>query len=189
MPFELIHFRGSEKILKDKKMKKNLQTTLQYLDDVLYEAPNPSKLMKEALSEKGWRENGSLIILSGRGYRFKGFKNRVALEGSFAAYEFILEGLMRLQIAFDKKTIDTGILLLTSLRSEKSRFGTSREICENEVENLLHPTISMPVCVALFDLGEPQSNDKREDLTELREKHKEKESPDQEASIPEAASE
>ena len=125
-------------------MKKDLQATLKYLDDVLYEAPNPSRLMREALEEMGWRENGSLIILEGRGYRFKGFKNRVALEGSFAAYEFILEGLMRLQIAFDKKTIDTGILLLTSLRSEKSRFGTSREICENEVENHSIPPFPCP---------------------------------------------
>lgn len=153
MPFELLHFHGSEDILKKKKMKKDLQETLEYLDNCLYGAPNPSKLMKEALSEKGWRENGSLIILDGRGYRLKGFKNRVALEGSFAAYEFILEGLMRLQVAFEKEKIDTGILLLTALRSEKTRFGSTRELCECEVAQLF-PTISLPFAIALYDLGQ-----------------------------------
>lgn len=171
MPFDLIHFRGADKILKEKKMKKDVQSTLEYLDNVLYEAPNPSKLMREALEEMGWRENGALTILDGRGYRFKGFKNGIALEGSFSAYEFILEGLFRLQVAFDKKTMEMGILLLNSFRSEKTKFGSTRELCEWEVESLV-PTISMPVSIALYDLGAVRYNTRREDLSELREKYK-----------------
>jgi len=188
MPLELIHFRGSQKILKDKRMKKDLTETLEYIDHALYEAPNRGELLKQALHEMGWRERESLEILDGRGYRLKGFKNEIAIEGNFSAYEYILEGMIRLQLAFDRGKIQMGLLLLTSLRSEKSRFGSTRELCEHEVENLLHPTISLPVCVVLYDLGEPQKKGK-EDLTELREKHREKTKPkDQEHSNPETAS-
>jgi len=170
MPFEIVHFRDSDKILRDKRMMKDVQTTLQYLDDVLYEAPNRGNLMKEALEEMGWRENGTLTILEGRGYRFTGLKNRVALHGNLASYEGILEGLFRLQIGSDKGNIDTGILLLTNHRSEKTPFGSSRELVEWEVEQL-QPTISVPVTIVLFDLGELRRIDKKEDLTELREHH------------------
>ena len=78
----------------------------------------------------------------------------MAIEGNFSVYEYILEGLFRLQVGFDKGMIETGILMLTSLRSEKSHLGSSRELAEAEVE-ILYPTISLPVSVALFDLGEP----------------------------------
>jgi hypothetical protein len=151
-------------------MLRDVQTTLKYLDDVLYRSPNQSKLMKEALSEKGWRESGTLSVLEGRGYQFKGLKNGIALEGNFSSYEYILEGLFRLQVAFDKETIQTGILLLTGSRSEKTKFGSTRDLCEGEVEQL-YPTISMPVSIAIFDLGAITRKDKREDLSELREKY------------------
>jgi len=170
MPFELIHFRNSDKTLKEIKMLKPVQSTLEYLDDVLYGSPNQSKLMKEALSELNWRESGTLSVLDGRGYQFKGVKNQIALEGNFSSYEYILEGLFRLQIAFDKGTIIMGILLLTGSRSQNSKFGTTRELCEWEIEHL-YPTISMPVSVAIYNLGETRKKDKREDLSELREKN------------------
>ena len=54
----------------------------------------------------------------------------MAIEGNFASYEYILEGLFRLQIGFDKGRIETGILMLTSERSEKSRLGTSVELAK-----------------------------------------------------------
>ena len=57
MPYELIHFRGSEKILKEKKLKKDLLETLEYLDAVLFEAPNWGELLKQALQDLGWRES------------------------------------------------------------------------------------------------------------------------------------
>ncbi len=171
MPFEIIHFRDSQKILSKKRMLKNIQTTMEYLDDVLFEAPSRGDLLKQALEEMGWRENGSLTILDGRGYKFTGFKNRIAIQGNLSSYESILEGLFRLQVSFDKDRIDTGILLLTSQRGERTPFGSTRELCEWEVDQL-HPTISMPVTVALFDLGESIKNSSRENLHELKEFHK-----------------
>jgi hypothetical protein len=66
-------------------------------------------------------------------------------------------------VGFDKGLIETGILMLTAARSEKSSYGTSRELAEAEVE-LLYPTISMPCSIALFDLGAPViSNGTEED--------------------------
>jgi hypothetical protein len=154
---EIIHFRGSEKIMKKKKLEKDVATTLQYLEDMLRGTLYKRELTLLALNDCDWRE-GDLTILDGRGYQYKGFKNGVAIEGNFASYEYILEGLFRLQIGFDKGRIETGILMLTSERSEKSRLGTSIELAKLEVEQL-YPTISMPVTIALFDLGSPELPD------------------------------
>ena len=154
MPFEILHFRESDKIIKEKRMEKDIKVTLEYIDDALYGSIYRRELLRQSLEEMGWRENGTLNILDGRRYQYKGFKKGVAIEGAFAAYEFILEGLFRLQVGFDKGIIETGILMLTALRSEKSSLGTSRELAEAEVE-MLYPTISMPVSIALFDLGPP----------------------------------
>ena len=113
--------------------------------------------MRLALEEMGWqeeKENGALNILDGRRYQYKGFKRGVAIEGNFSVYEYILEGLFRLQIGFDRGKIETGILMLTALRSEKSSYGSSRDLAEAEVA-MLYPTISLPVTVCLFDLGGP----------------------------------
>jgi len=155
MSFELLHFRDSEKILKSKKMEKDVQATLEYVSDCLYGTLHRGELLRQALDEMEWRKNDeTLIILDGRRYRFKGFKKGIAIEGSFSAYEFILEGLIRLQIGYDKKKIDSGILLLTSLRSEKTPYGSTRKMVEEDIQSL-HPTISLPVSIALFDLGKP----------------------------------
>ena len=151
MPFEILHYRESDKIIKDKNMENDIQVTLEYIYDALYGAFYRGELLRRALEEMGWRENGTLNILEGRRYQYKGFKKGVALEGNFASYEYILEGLFRLQVGFDKGMIDTGILMLTSARSEKSSLGTSRELAESEVQ-MLYPTISMPVSIALFDI-------------------------------------
>jgi hypothetical protein len=156
MPFEVIHFRGSDEIIKEKNLGKDVKITLEYIDDVLFETLYRRELFRQALEEMQWRENGNvdLKILDGRRYMYKGIKRGVALEGNFSAYEYILEGLFRLQVGFDQGKIETGILMLTALRSEKSSYGTSRDLAEAEVE-LLYPTISMPVSIALFDLGTP----------------------------------
>jgi len=50
------------------------------------------------------------------------------------------------------KKIDMGIVLVTAQRSEKSPLGSTKHLVEQEIE-LLHPTISLPVTIALFDLG------------------------------------
>ena len=157
MPFEILNFRDSDKIIKEKNLAKDIQVTLEYINDVLYGAVAKRELLRQALEEMDWRQNAEdLVILEGRRYRYKGFKKRVALEGSFGAYEYILEGLLRLQIGFDKKKIDCGILFLNSFRSEKTPYGSSKELAKAEVV-LLQPTITVPVTIALFDLGSPQT--------------------------------
>jgi len=152
---EIIHFRGSDKIILKKNMEKSVQVTLEYLSDVLFGSLYRKELLRRALEECDWRENAeALNILEGRRYQYKGFKKGIAIEGNFSAYEAILEGLLRLQLGFDKGKIDMGILMLTSQRSEKSSLGTSAELAKAEVE-MLYPTISLPVMIALFDLGKP----------------------------------
>ena len=156
MPFEILHFQGSDEIIKNKNLDRDVQITLEYVDDALYGSIYRRELLRQALEEMDWRDNGNdeLKILPNRRYQYKGYKKRVALEGNFSAYEYILEGLFRLQVGFDKGFIETGILMLTSSRSEKSSLGTSRDLAKTEVD-MLYPTISMPVSIALFDLGPP----------------------------------
>ena len=166
MPFEVIHFRESEKILKEKRLVKDVKETLEYIDDALYGSLYRRELLRQALDEMNWRENGSLNIIDGRRYQYKGFKKGVALEGdSFASYEYLWTGLLRLQVGFDKGLIETGILMLTAARSEKSSYGTSRDLAEAEVE-LLYPTISLPCSIALFNLGAPAISNGTEDNTD-----------------------
>ena len=154
---EVIHFRESDKIIKQKDLEADVNITLRYVESVLYGSLYKRELTIQALNECDWREE-DLSILEGRRYMYKGVKHGVAIEGNFASYEYILEGLFRLQIGFDKGRIETGILMLTSERSEKSRLGSSIELAKMEVEQL-YPTISMPLTIALFDLGTPELPD------------------------------
>ena len=158
MPYEMLHFRGSDKIIKAKNLEDDIRVTLESIDQTLTGSIYRRELLRQVLDEMDWRNNGSLNILDGRRYQYKGFKKGVALEGSFSAYEYILEGLFRLEVGFDHGKIQTGILMLTAARSEKSALGTSRDLAEAEVE-MLYPTISMPVSIALFDLGPPIISD------------------------------
>ena len=158
MPYEMLHFRGSDKIIKAKNLEDDIRVTLESIEESLYGSIYRRELLRQALDEMDWRNNGSLNILDGRRYQYKGFKKGVALEGSFSAYEYILEGLFRLEVGFDHGKIQTGILMLTAARSEKSALGTSRDLAEAEVE-MLYPTISMPVSIALFNLGPPIISD------------------------------
>ena len=111
---KLLHFRESEKIMKEKHLVKDIKETLEYIYDALYGSFYRRELLRQALDEMGWRENGSLNILEGRRYQYKGFKKGVALEGNSSPVMNILEGLFRLQVGFDKGLIETGILMLTS---------------------------------------------------------------------------
>jgi hypothetical protein len=154
MSFEIMHFRQADKIIKEKKMKKEVQLTLEYLDNVLYGTVHRGELMRQALDELDWRMNGDLNILEGRRYYYKGYKKGIAIEGNFSSYEFIQDGLLRLQIGKDKGKIDVGILLLTSHRSDKSPYGSTKQLVEKEIQHL-YPTISLPVTIVLFDLGIP----------------------------------
>jgi hypothetical protein len=154
MSFEIIHFRGADKILEKKSMISDVAMTMEYVYDSLVGSLYRGELLRIALDDMDWREHGTLNILPGRRYMYKGFKRGVAIDGSFSAYEFIIEGLARLQIGFDKGKIEAGILMLTAKRSEKSPYGSTVDMVKSEVE-LLYPTISLPVSVALFNLGEP----------------------------------
>ncbi|MBM4308311.1 MAG: hypothetical protein FJ123_16400, partial [Deltaproteobacteria bacterium] len=154
MSFEMLHFRGSEAILKDKAMATDVRKTLEYLDSVLYGSIHRRELLRVALDEMGWRHERVLSVLDGRRYYYKGIKQRVAMEGSLAVYEYILEGLLRLQIGFQKERIDMGVLLLPAQRGDKTPYGSTRKLVEEEIEDL-YPTIDLPVSIVLFDLGRP----------------------------------
>ena len=54
------------------------QSNPEYLNDVLQGTIQRGELLRQALDEMGWRENGSLNILDGRRYQYKGFKKGVA---------------------------------------------------------------------------------------------------------------
>jgi len=154
MLYEMLHFRDSEKILIKKNLLDDVQVTMEFIYNSLEGSLYRGELLRSALDDMGWREIGTLNILDGRRYMYKGFKHGVAIDGSFSAYEFIIEGLARLQIGFDKGNFETGVLMLTAKRSEKSPYGSTVDMVKSEVE-LLYPTISLPVSVALFNLGEP----------------------------------
>jgi len=169
MSFEMLHFRGSDGILNDKGMEKDVQRTLEYLDNVLYGSIHRRELLREALDEMGWRRNRVLSVLDGRRYYYKGVKQGVAIEGSLAVYEYILEGLLRLQIGFQKERIDMGILLLPAQRGDKTPYGSTRKLVEEEVQDL-YPTIDLPVAIVLFDLGKPGEPMDEEVLPQVQQK-------------------
>jgi len=152
---ELLHFRDSEKILKNKNMLDDVLVTMEYIDDVLTGSLYKRELLRMALDEMDWMlVTDNMRIIENRRYMWKGFKRGVAIEGSFSAYEYIIEGLARLQIGFDTGKIEAGVLMLTAKRGEGSPYGSTADMVKSEVEQL-YPTISLPVSVALFNLGEP----------------------------------
>jgi hypothetical protein len=157
--FKVIHFRGSDQILKKKKMLKEVQITLQYLDDVLAGSLYKRELFRQALDEMGWLQgNGDMKIFENRRYQFKGVRKRIALEGNFSSYENLLEAAMRLQLGFDKDKIDVGILILNAKRSENSPYGSSFDMVKEDIK-MLEPTINLPISIALFDLEDPVITD------------------------------
>ena len=155
MPFELLHFRGADKILKKKKMDHVVKVTCESVEAFLYGTLRKGGLLRQALEECDWRQNPEkLKILPGRQYTFKGWRNGIACDGNFASYEAIWDSLLRLQIGWATKRIDAGLVFVTGERSEKSQYGSTKELIGKELE-LLYPTISVPVSIAIFDLGKP----------------------------------
>ena len=72
-----------------------------------------------------------------------------------------LEELLGLKADLVRQLDDTNIVeMLTSQRSAKSSYGSSIDLAKSEVEQL-YPTISMPVSIALFDLGDPDLPDEK----------------------------
>jgi hypothetical protein len=153
--FEILHFRGSEEILREKNMLNDVQATMQYIDDVLTGALYKREFLRMALDEMDWSvDSDAMRIIEGRRYMYKGVKRGVAIDGNISAYEYILEGLVRLQIGYDKQRIDAGILLVNAKRSDKSPLGTTAELIKMEIETL-YPTIHLPVAVCMIDTGDP----------------------------------
>jgi len=153
--FEILHFRGSGKILREKNMLSDVEATMQYIDDVLTGALYKRELLRMALDEMDWTVNTeSMRIIEGRRYMYKGAKLGIAIDGNISAYEYILEGLVRLQIGYDKQRIDAGILLVNAKRSEKSPLGSAADLIKTEIETL-YPTIHLPVAVCMIDTGDP----------------------------------
>jgi hypothetical protein len=170
--FEIISFRNADKIIKEKKMNREIKQVMEYLNDCLFGTRHKGEILRQALQENDWRQNGDLNVLDGRRYFYKGFKNRVAIDGSFSSYEYIQNALLKLQVGFDHKKIDMGIVLVTSQRSEKSKLGTTKELVYQEIE-MLEPTISLPIMIVLFDLGVPgelYEENKQQQETPLPEK-------------------
>ncbi len=151
MSFQIHHFHGAEKVLEDKGMLEDVYHMVEYLDSVLTGAEQYGPLLKQGLSEEGWRTDGTLGILPGRKYQYRGFKYRIGIEGNLTAYEYILEGLFRLQIGYSLARIDSGVLLLNTIRGDKTPYGSTEELLTNEME-LLESVITLPVSVVLFDL-------------------------------------
>jgi len=153
MSFEVLHFRGSDEVIKKLKLIRNVNETLQFIEDLLQGAQYKSELFKMALQEMGWRQNGSLRIFDERRYQYKGFKKGIAVEANFAVYEYLIEGMARLQLGFDKGKVDAGILLLTAIRSEKTPYGSTTKLVSEDIEKLLSPTFTVPVTVVLYDFS------------------------------------
>ena len=150
MSFEMLHFNDSEPIFIKKNLTKDIQLTMEYVDETLDGRSYRGELLRQALSDMDWR-NGDLNILDGRRYYYKGMKNGVAIDGSFSSYEYLLTGLFRLQLGFDKGTVDAGILMLPSNRGEKSPYGTTAQIVTTEIK-MINQSITVPVCIALFEV-------------------------------------
>ncbi len=51
MPFEILHFRGSDQIIKDKNLERDIKSTLTYVDDALYGSLYRGELLRQALNE------------------------------------------------------------------------------------------------------------------------------------------
>ena len=156
MSYQTVFFRDAQEIFKANGMIKIINQTMQGINEDLAESFYRGTSLRTTLDDCGWRENPeSLKIIEGRRYQFKGFWKRIAIEANLNVYEFLWEGLFRLQVGYDKGLIDAGLLILCGNRSEKSPLGESLELVKHEVEELF-PTISLPVAITLFDVERPQ---------------------------------
>ena len=57
MSFELLHFRGADKILKKKNMDTVVKTTCETIEDFLYGSLHKRGLLLQALEEADWRQD------------------------------------------------------------------------------------------------------------------------------------
>ncbi len=129
--------------------------TCEFIFNALVGTKYRRDLLREALEDMDWRQkDADLKVLPGRRYLYKGLKHEVAIDGNLSSYEYLHIGLLRLQLGYDRGDIQSGILLLPANRGEKSPYGNTAELLREEIE-MLFPTISLPVTICLYDLGEP----------------------------------
>ena len=84
--FEILHFRGSDEILKEKRLLNDVQVTMQYIDDVLAGSLYKRELLRMALEEMDWTTSSAAMrIIDNRRYTYKGLKRRVAIDGNISA--------------------------------------------------------------------------------------------------------
>ena len=57
MSFELLHFRGADKILKKKNMDHVVKATCDNIESVLYGTLHKGGLLRQALEEADWRQD------------------------------------------------------------------------------------------------------------------------------------
>ena len=61
--FELVHFRGADKIIKEKKMANGVKQLMEYLQDCLYGTRVQRRTYASGIKEMDWRQEGDLNIL------------------------------------------------------------------------------------------------------------------------------
>lgn len=153
MSYQILYFNEAKKVISSKRIGKMIDDTLQGIADDLIGSTLLNSTLKSTLDDRGWRENLNILkIIDGRRYQYKGILKRIAIEGNLGFYEYLWDGLFRLQVGFDKGLIDAGLLILPGNRSDKSPLGDSVDLVKAEIQEL-YPTISLPVAVALFDVG------------------------------------
>ena len=122
---------------------------MEYNNDVLAGSLYKRELLRMALEEMAWTNDAEFMrIIDGRRYMYKGVKRGIAIDGNISAYEYILEGMVRLQIGYDKQRIDAGILLVNAKRSNKSPFGTTADLIKMEIETLSAACYDLNWCQA-----------------------------------------
>ena len=156
MDFKLYHFHGSDKIFKNRAMISDVAMTVEHVFNVLKGNLFPDNLLRIALDEMGWHKGSTWNIVAGHHYQFEGFKNGVGLEECLGACGCIVEGLVNLQVAYDKGQIDGGLLLLSVSGIPECNGDDAETILIRDV-NSLGPTISLPVSVCLYDFTECES--------------------------------
>jgi hypothetical protein len=155
MAYEILYFNDVKEIIQKNNLEQMIDDTCRWIEEELPGTRHSDVTLKCILEDCGWRENPeSLRIINGRRYRFKGYLKKAAVEANLGYYEFLWEGLFRLQVGYDKGAVEMGILMLNGRRSDKSPLGNSLDLVVEEIDEL-YPTISLPVAVILFDLEVP----------------------------------
>lgn len=149
MAYEMLHFRGSQEAIQNLNMEQPLMETLDYVDLVVQDSSWKGTMLTEVLEETGWRNSEDLVIIPNRRYKYKGYMGALAIEGNLTIHEYMLEGLFRMQIGYDKESVQAGVLLLGN-RKWTTPFQDNKQLLDFEIREL-YPTISLPVSVALFD--------------------------------------